>query len=224
MNFNQFKTIPSGAARRSVSRAFLTGLAAVAPILVTIAVVIWLIGFAESLLGNVLRLLLPDGAYVRGMGLVIGLLLVLSMGYLMQAFFFRRCIAWCEQKLAQIPLLKTVYGAVRDLTGFFSKSGSRKFSKVVMLQLPNIPMRLLGFITVEDFAGLGIHTADDEVAVYLPMSYQIGGYTIFVRREYLTPLDLSLEEAMRFVVTAGLSRPGESVSQEGIIIETGEPR
>jgi uncharacterized membrane protein len=116
-------------------------------------------------------------------------------------------MGWLEEVLNRIPLVKTVYGAVRDLMSLFSKAGSRKFSKVVMVKFPGLEARLVGFVTIEDFAGLAVAAAPGEVAVYLPMSYTIGGYTVLLPRSCLTPLDMSLEDAMRFVVTAGMSRP-----------------
>ncbi len=106
--------------------------------------------------------------------------------------------------------MKTVYGAVRDLTGFLSKKDTRKFDKVVLVQLPNVPVRLLGFVTVEDLSNVGLDQGDGSVAVYLPMSYQIGGYTVLLPSSYLTPVEMSMEDAMRFLITAGLSRSDET--------------
>jgi uncharacterized membrane protein len=170
----------------------------------------WLIGAAETLLGGFIRILLPSKAYLPGMGLVVSLVLIFITGLLMQAIFFRELMAWVEEQLERIPLIKTVYSAVKDLTGFFSKRNERRFGKVVLVQMPNVPIRLLGFITVEDIAeaGLGLDTGacEDTVAVYLPMSYQIGGYTVLLPRSYLTPLDMGMEDAMRFLITAGMSR------------------
>jgi uncharacterized membrane protein len=191
---------------RRLARTFFTGLATLLPIVVTIAVVLWVIDTAESLLGAVVRPLLPEGSYPRGVGLVVALLLIFAIGVLMEAVLFRRLMGWIERGLERIPLVKTVYGAVRDLMSLFSKSGSRKFSKVVLVKFPGIDAQLIGFVTIEDFAGLPLAPGKDRIAVYLPMSYTIGGYTVFLSREYLTPLDMSLEDAMRFVVTAGLSR------------------
>lgn len=194
---------------RRVTRTFLTGLFAALPIMVTVTVVMWLVGAAETLLGGFIRILLPTTAYLPGMGLVVSLLLIFITGLLMQAIFFRELMSWVEEQLERIPLIKTVYSAVKDLTGFFSKRNERRFGKVVLVQMPNVPVRLLGFITVEDIgqARLGIDTStcEDTVAVYLPMSYQIGGYTVLLPRSYLTPLDMSMEDAMRFLITAGMS-------------------
>ena len=80
------------------------------------------------------------------------------------------------------------------------------------MQLPGSDMRLMGFVTRDHFSDLPGGVANEgDVAVYLPMSYQIGGYTVFMPRSQITPVDMSRERAMRFVLTAGLrSKPSES--------------
>lgn len=191
---------------RRLARTFLSGLAVVLPIVVTFAVLAWVVTTAEAMLGALVRLLLPGDTYPRGLGLLLALGVIFGVGVLMEAVYFRRLMGWLEELLNRIPLVKTVYGAVRDLMSLFSKAGARKFSKVVMVKFPGLEARLIGFVTIEDFAGLTIAAGPDEVAVYLPMSYTIGGYTVLLPRACLTPLDMSLEDAMRFVVTAGMSR------------------
>jgi uncharacterized membrane protein len=190
---------------RRITRTFLAGLAVVLPIGLTIALLLWVVNAAEAVLGGVFRAFLPD-SYLPGSGLVLALLLVFAVGLLMQGVLFRRLMTWLEGLLASIPLVKTVYGAVRDLMSLFSKAGTRKFSKVVLVTFPGTDAQLVGFVTVEDFIGLPFATGPDRVAVYLPMSYTIGGYTVFLPRNALKAVDMSLEDAMRFVVTAGMSR------------------
>lgn len=204
---------------RRVTGTFLTGLFVLLPIMVTLAVVMWLIGTAETVLGGFIRVLLPGDAYLPGMGLVVSLLTIMLVGLLMQAIFFRELVNWVEDLLERIPLIKTVYSAVKDLTGFFSRagSGSRRFGQVVLVQMPHLPVRMLGFVTLDDLEGAGLPTVEgvDSVAVYLPMSYQIGGYTVLLPRSYLTPLDMGMEEAMRFLITAGLSRSPDQSDHNG---------
>lgn len=196
---------------RKIAGTFFTGLLAVLPILVTVALVMWLIGAAEAVLGGLLGFLLPRGLYLPGMGLLVAIVLIYLVGLGMKGLFVQQAFGWLESALNRIPLVKTVYGAVRDLTGFMSNKRERKFGQVVMVQMPNLPIRLVGFVTVDDLVEAGIAGCDTGgcVAVYLPMSYQIGGYTVMLPRQYLTPLDMSFEEAMRFVITAGMSRPNE---------------
>jgi uncharacterized membrane protein len=88
--------------------------------------------------------------------------------------------------------------------------------QVVSVQYPGTQMRLLGFITRSDFSDLpqGVANADD-VAVYLPMSYQVGGYTVVVPRSQITPVNMARDEAMRFVLTAGLTAQGKKLLKAG---------
>lgn len=194
---------------RKLAGTFFTGLIAVLPILVTIALLMWLIRAAESVLGGMLGILLPSSLYLPGMGLVLAVALIFMVGLGLQGVMFRQVMLWLEDAINRIPLIKTVYGAVRDLTGLMNNKGERRFNQVVTIALPNVPIRLVGFVTVESLVAANIPGGPDEVAVYLPMSYQIGGYTLLLPKSYLTPLDMSFEDAMRFVITAGISRHAE---------------
>lgn len=190
---------------KAVTKLFLKGLAAVLPITVTIYVLYWLGGTAELLLGHGLKLLIPDSLYWPGMGVVAGLVLVFVIGVLMNAWLFRKVFRWGERLLERIPLVKALYGSVRDLMGFFSGSDQKAMRKTVVVAVGSTPLRLIGFITREDFAGLPTGIGDDDtVAVYLPMSYQIGGFTTMVPRTAVQPIDMTIEQAMRFAVTAGM--------------------
>lgn len=204
---------------RRLTRTFLSGLFVMLPIMVTLAIVMWLIGVAETVLGGFIRVLMPSNAYLPGMGLIVSFVLIMLVGVLMQAIFFRELIGWMEEQLERIPLIKTVYSAVKDLTGFFSRAGggARRFGQVVLVQMPGVPIRMLGFVTLEDLGAVGLapESGEEAVAVYLPMSYQIGGYTILLPRSYLTPVDMGVEDAMRFLITAGMSRSPETNGKSG---------
>ncbi len=189
-----------------IIRVFLTGLAAVLPVTVTLYVLYWLGSAAESFLGRGLKMLVPSGLYWLGMGVVAGLVLVFVIGVLMKAWLFREVFRWGERFVERIPLVKALYGSVRDLMGFFSGSDKKTIRKAVVVSVGNTPLRLIGFITREDFSDLPAAIGGDgNVAVYLPMSYQIGGFTTMVPRSAVQPIDMSIEQAMRFAVTAGMS-------------------
>jgi uncharacterized membrane protein len=200
---------------RNLLTTFLSGLGVSLPIIVTLAVLVWLVVLAESVMGGALAFLLPEGAYVAGMGLIVGIALIFAIGLATRLILFQSFVDTAERHLDRIPLIKTLYGAVRDLMGLLSnQEKSERFSKMVLVTWPGVPMRLFGFITLEDFSTLGIEAEDDEVAVYLPLSYQIGGYMALIPRQYLKPVGMRLEEGMRFVVTAGMSRPQERASRD----------
>lgn len=191
---------------KSISRTFLSGLGATIPVVITLYILYWLGSSAEAVLGGMIRLVLPPGVYRPGMGVAVGVLLIFLVGLFLQAWIFRRVFSWGEALLERVPLVKTLYGSVRDLMNFFSGSSAGRFNQVVSVTIPNTDLRLLGMVTRNHLGDVAPGLAPEgSVAVYFPMSYQIGGYTAFIPRSALTPVDLSINAAMRFAVTAGMS-------------------
>lgn len=194
----------------ALGKLFLKGLAVTIPLTLTLAIAWWLAAGAERILGRLLVMILPEGAYVPGMGLVSAIALILLVGLLSHVIIFQRLFEWGEGVLARLPLIKTIYSALKDFFDYFSGGGRQSFSKVVMVQLPGHEFEALGFVTREVFDDLPVAPrADDPVAVYLPMSYQIGGYTLYLPRSALTPVDLPFEDAMRLAITGGVTRRPE---------------
>ena len=100
--------------------------------------------------------------------------------------------------------MKTFYVAIRDFMRFFPSPGRAGDLQRVVL-VPFGPGKAIGFVTAESSAALGLRPAgDDPVAVYLPMSYMIGGYTMFLPRELLEPTPLSVEAGMRIALMGGV--------------------
>jgi uncharacterized membrane protein len=200
------KVIFKKSARR-ISRIFLRGLAVILPIAITLAIVYWLVVSAEALLGGIVRLVLPERYYWTGLGVLLGIAIILLAGLTVNVWFTRALLGRAEALMERIPIVKSVYGAMRDLAAFLSGGKSKeRFQKVVMVSV-NEEMRLIGFLTREDFTDLPTQLAatDDTVAVYLPMSYQIGGFTVYMPRSKVELIDMSIEDAMRFTLTAGMS-------------------
>ncbi|MGY6587492.1 MAG: DUF502 domain-containing protein [Wenzhouxiangella sp.] len=188
-----------------VLRLFFKGLATIIPIALTLIIVFWLAGLAESGFGSILQAVLPESWYIRGMGLVLGVVAVIAIGLLSQVYLFRALIEFGEGILDRMPVVKSVYRATKDFVEYFSGDDDRRFNQVVMVRHPTLGMGMLGFITRDDFDSLPFGK-DDEVAVYLPLSYQIAGYTIFVPREWCEPVDMPFEDAVRLILTAAMTR------------------
>ena len=192
-----------------LGRVFLTGLLTVLPVIGTLYFALWVLSVLEKFFGKQVLLVIPDDWYHTGMGLVVAVVFVFLVGLLMHAILFRRVFGWAEKMLLEIPLVRSVYGALRDLLGLFAQHKEPSL-QVVSLELPG-NLRLLGFVTRSDFSDAPPGIArGDEVAVYLPMSYQIGGYTVFVPRSACKPVEMSREEAMKFILTAGLKSASPS--------------
>jgi uncharacterized membrane protein len=187
-----------------LGRIFLTGLATLVPAVATIYFMVWLIGAVDRAFGRPLRWLMPDETYLAGMGIVVAVAIVFGVGVLMHAVLFRQIFRIAERAMLKVPLARSIYGAVKDMIGLFGRSDGAAM-QVVSVTFPGTQWRLLGFVTRAEFTDLppGVGSAA-EVAVYLPMSYQVGGYTVIVPRDSVRPVEMSREEAMKFILTAGL--------------------
>jgi len=192
---------------KRLSKTFLTGLVAILPILATLYILLWLTVTAETFLGKGLRLILPEHFYWSGMGVLAGLIVVFLTGLLLHAWMVRKLFEWGEGLLYRIPFVKSVYGSFRDFLHFVSEPEKEAGDKrqVVMVKVGNTEMEIMGLITRRDLKGLpaGIGP-ESHVAVYIPMSYQIGGHTVIVPKSSIRPVETSMEQAMRFMLTAGM--------------------
>lgn len=192
---------------RKFGKILLQGLVAMLPALLTLYILYWLVWSAETFLGAVLQVLLPPGWYLPGMGLLVGVAAIFFIGLALNAFLIQKLMGLAEAAVNRIPLVKTLYGSVKDFIGFFAARKDREFNQVVTVELNfgGTPMRMIGFVTRTDFEGLpeGIGGAE-EMAVYLPLSYQIGGYMVIVPRQAVKPVDITPHRAMGFVLTAGM--------------------
>jgi len=194
---------------RRLWNTFLKGLAAVLPVALTIYVVVWLATTAESILSSLWRRYFP-AHYYPGLGLVVAFLFILLIGVLVDAYVVKRLIRFGESLLARIPIVKTIFGALKDFTRFLpADRKARDLKRVVLWRFG--AGRLVGFVT-EDHLNPRLFGANGEdiVAVYFPMSYQIGGYTLYLHKSELEETQLSVEEAMRMVLIGGVTSQGNA--------------
>ncbi|MDD3447467.1 MAG: DUF502 domain-containing protein [Gammaproteobacteria bacterium] len=194
-----------------IGRNILTGLATILPVALTLYLIYWLAVTAESLLGGLIHLILPESLYWPGMGIIAGVGVLFAIGLLMHAYVFRQLFSMGEQLLYRMPLIKSIYRSIRDFFDYFSPKEQKEFQQVVAVTIGGSEMELIGFVTQtrpdhmpEDLRG------GDRIMVYLPMSYMIGGYAVLVPRSAVRPLDMNMEEAMRFALTAGVTGAGSS--------------
>ena len=196
----------------SIGKLFLKGLAVVIPAVLTLAIFWWMARGAERLLGGLIIRFLPEGWYIPGMGVVSALAITILIGLLTHVILFQKLFDLGDNILNRLPLFKTIYSAIKDFIGYLSPDSSKAMGKVVLVKIPGQEFEMLGFVTREEFSRLPLKlTVDDPIAVYLPMSYQIGGYTLFLPRSCLTPVDMSFEDGMKLVLTGSVARKQEQL-------------
>jgi uncharacterized membrane protein len=199
---------------RKLGTLFLQGLIAILPIALTVYLVYWLAASAESVLGKAMRFVISDDYYVPGLGVLAGFLIALGIGVLLRLWLFRKVFSLGETLLQKIPGIKSLYGSIRDMVGFFDASKQKEFDKTVMVALADENMRLMGLVTREDFRDLPEGIGDEQtVAVYLPMSYQLGGFTVMVPKARIRPVDMKVDQAMQFILTAAVSARNKGTKQ-----------
>jgi uncharacterized membrane protein len=192
-------------AGKMVSGVFLRGLVVILPITLTVALVIWLATAAEDFLGGFIHSLLPGWQYWPGLGILLGVLIVFAAGMLVHDPVTRWLLERIDELLQRIPLVKSIYLSIRDIASYLSQDSRTGFKQVVAVRIQD--MRLIGFVTTEEAQGLPAGGAGEKViGVYLPMSYGIGGYTVYLPRAQVEQLDMSLEDAMRITLSGGVSR------------------
>ncbi len=190
---------------RRIWTTFASGLATVLPVTITIYLIYWLGTTAETVLGELLKLVLEEQHYRPGMGLITGFIVVLIVGALVNAYAVRWFIRRGEELLERIPFIKSVYGAVKDITQFLPGQGERRDSRRVVLWL-NDNAYMIGFVTSDHISPkLPQALLVDRLPVYFPKSYQIGGYTLYVLKSELIETTMTAEEAMRLVLIGGVN-------------------
>lgn len=187
-----------------LGRVLLKGLVTILPIGLTLYLIYWLGVTLESVLTVPLHWFIDDAHYTPGMGLVAGLVVLFVLGMLVNAYVVRRVLRLGEQLVLKVPLVRTLYTAFRDVAKLVNTDRKSDLQSVVVVRFGDV--RLLGFVTRDNATLPGSADPQPLVAVYLPMSYQIGGYTLYLPRERLEPTDLSVEAAMRIVLTGGLQQ------------------
>jgi len=183
------------------------------PILATI----WVVSFMLHIMDRTL-LLLPTswrpqalvGFALPGAGLVFALIVVFLTGLLVTNLIGRRLVDWGEDLLNRIPVVRTVYGGVKSFAeSVLSQSNS--FRKVVMVEYPRSGAWSIGFLTAEDVPEVSQKLGEPHVAVYISAALNAtAGYLVLVPRRQVVELNMSVDEAMRMIITCGVVVPHHS--------------
>lgn len=182
---------------------FLKGLVALLPIFLSVYVVIWLLLKVEQFTDGILSWFWPASAQVPGLGIVMGILVIFSVGVLLEEPHIKGLLRKLEAPFKLMPLVKTVYSAVKDLMSFLAPKEKNSKSNVVVVEWPGIKAQSVGLVTRGDLTDLpAAIEGHNKVAVYFPMSYQLGGYTLFVPKDWIKPVNMDVETAIKLSLTA----------------------
>ena len=195
----------------ALAQLFFQGVVLLAPIGVTIWVVVSLFNWVDNFLPNLLNFIFPvqfaavNGQIpkVTGLGFVVAITLVLVVGWLSSLFFVERVVAIFDKVLEKTPGVKIIYSSVKDFLEAFA-GNKKKFDQPVLVNVDSPDVWRVGFITQENTEHFGLK---DYVTVYVPHSYAISGITFVVpaTRIKRLPKGIGAAEAMKFVVSGGVT-------------------
>lgn len=176
---------------------FLKGLLVFVPAALTVFVAIWAVTRLDTLLRDMLKVDVP------GQGIAITVLGIIAIGFLATHWLGRQFFGLLDSIFTRVPLLKLIYGSVRDFIAAFA--GERKsFDKPVVAELAADGPKVIGFVTREDLACLGL---PGQVSVYLPQSYNFAGQLLIFPAQRVRPLPVESSKAMAFIVSGGVAGP-----------------
>lgn len=196
---------------KSLNKNVLTGLITMVPVILTFYLLYWFVVTTESFLGDMIRTSISDEFYRPGMGVVAGLIVAFFVGLFMQTIIAQQLLAYVERILKRLPIVKSVYLSIRDLIDYFSSEKKKDFDQVVAITWGDTGMQVIGLVTQTDMRQMPVGLdQQDHLLVYIPMSYGIGGFAVLVPRSATRPLNMSMEDAMRFALTAGVTSTAKS--------------
>lgn len=189
-----------------INKNILTGLITLLPVILTLHLLYWFVLTTETILGNVIQDVVSEEFYKPGMGVVAGLIVAFLVGLIMHTIIARQVLYYVEQLVKKVPLIKSVYLSIRDLLNYFSSETKKDFEQVVAITIGETGMQLIGLVTQADMSKMPVgFNQKDSLLVYIPMSYGIGGFAVLVPRSATKALKMSMEDAMRFTLTAGVT-------------------
>ena len=210
---------PEHRRRRSLFGAlrasFLTGLVVIAPIGLTIWLIWSIIGWIDGwVLPLVPARFLPEqyiGINLRGVGVVFFLVFTIIIGWVAKGYIGRSLIRWAESLVDRLPLVRSVYGGVKQIAETVFAQTDSNFDKACLIQYPRPGVWAIAFISTQAKGEIArkIPIDGDKIAVFMPTTPNpTSGFLMFVSRKDVIELDLSIEDAAKLIISAGLVYPG----------------
>jgi uncharacterized membrane protein len=194
-----------------MKKYFITGLLVLVPLFITVWVISGLVGMMDQSL-----LLLPEtwrpkaqlGLDIPGMGAILTLLIIFVTGVIATNFFGKRLILVWEALLARVPVVKSIYASVKQVSDtLFSDSGNA-FRQAVLVQFPRPGVWTIAFVTGKPGGDVANHLSGDYLSVYVPTTPNpTGGYFLMLPRADVVELDMSVDEALKYIISMGVVAP-----------------
>ncbi|KTD68179.1 MULTISPECIES: DUF502 domain-containing protein [Legionella] len=200
----------------SLRSYLLTGLVVWLPILITIGVLRFIIDLLDNTLALIPKAYQPEqliGHYIPGLGVVLSLIILLVTGIIATNYFGQRLVAWGESILSKIPLVRSIYKTVKQVINALMSTNSEAFRKVVLIEYPRKGLWTIAFQTGTANSGINNKTKEELISVFVPTTPNpTSGFLMMLPRNDVIELDMSIDEALKFIISLGVMPPMSEVA------------
>lgn len=197
----------------SVRRWLLAGLLVLVPLAITLGVLNWIVGTLDQTLLILPGAWHPDkllGFHLPGFGVLLTLTIVLVIGALASNFFGKRLVQWGNSLLSRIPIVRSIYSSVKQVSDTLFSENGNAFRKALLVQWPREGVWTIGFLTGLPGGDVVNHLPGDYVSVYVPTTPNpTGGYFVMLKRSDCIELQMSVDEALTYVISMGVVVPAK---------------
>jgi uncharacterized membrane protein len=189
-------------------------------VLVPLAVTVWLLNWIISTLDQTLQILPGDwqpdkllGFHIPGFGVLLALAIVLSIGAIASNFLGRKLVSWWDALLSRIPIVRSIYSSVKQVSDTLFSENGNAFRKALLVQWPREGVWTIAFQTGMPGGDVANHLTGDYMSVYVPTTPNpTGGYFVMLKRADCIELQMSVDEALTYVISMGVVVPGSAAS------------
>ena len=205
------------ALRASLKRYFLTGLLVITPIWGTVLILKTLFLTVDGILGDMLARSVIPNHYVPGLGIVTLLVLIFTTGLLAANFIGGQIVKLWEELLHRVPVVRGIYSTLKSMMDIVSFKEKERYNRVVLIQFPKNGHYCFAFVTGVTHGDVQHVSADPLLNVYVPTSPNpTSGYFLLVPEKEVVPVEISVEEAMKLIVSGGLYSPTHPMSRTAV--------
>ncbi len=194
-----------------IRKYFVSGLVVFLPIALTIYLFFLALNFVDGLLGQFLEPYFSDnfGFYFRGLGVIIGVYIIILIGFFVTNFIGKQIYGFFERFFTQLPFIKQVYPAIKEMAIFlFSRDRMSSFKKVVLIEYPRNGIYVIGFLTSDTSAKICAQSHKEMYNIFIPSAPgPLTGFVVMLPQKDVIFLDISIEEAFKFILSGGVVNP-----------------
>ena len=195
----------------AIRRWLLAGLLVLVPLIITVWVLNWVIGTLDQTLQILPEHWQPDrllGIHIPGFGVLLALVIVLAIGAIASNFMGRRLLSWWNALLGRIPIVRSIYSSVKQVSDTLFSENGNAFRKALLVQWPRPGVWTIAFQTGTPGGDVLTHLDEDYLSVYVPTTPNpTGGYFVMLKRSDCIELAMTVDEALTYVISMGVVSP-----------------